>query len=227
MLRRVQPTGNEVTSNQFRNYLTNETGNQTKLFRDIAPATRRQFLKRCIIAGLAVPAIGSLIAACGGDEEDASNDGTEQSDSDNAPDQSAGNPPALEKPDIDLAMMPAPGEAKVEVDGNSFVYLQSESLENQHFSCDVSSDAIVVNFQTPEGHSLMIQVGLQDSGVWFGSIVASTRDSDRTYQSTSQDGMFAIEGTSLLYSGPFTYRTRQNPGDFIDAGQGSIAVTCP
>jgi hypothetical protein len=216
-----------MTWDQKKFRLTIQPARQTKRFRNVANAAHLQFLKSCMMVGLAVLVTGSLIAACGGDQEEASNDVLEQADADNTTGQSAGNTPAVEQPGIDLATMPAPGEAKVEVDGNSFTYLQSESLGDHFFSCDVSNDTIVVNFQTPEGHSLMVQVGLQDSGVWFGSIVASTRDSVNTYQSTSQDGMFAIEGKSLLYSGPFTYRTRQNPGDFIDAGQGSIAVTCP
>jgi peptide/nickel transport system substrate-binding protein len=44
------------------------------LLRNAAPTTRRQFLKRSAIMGVSIPVVGSLLAACGDDEDDAAED---------------------------------------------------------------------------------------------------------------------------------------------------------
>ncbi len=43
----------------------------TEILQQIAPTTRREFLKRSAIMGVSIPVMGSLLAACGGDEEEA------------------------------------------------------------------------------------------------------------------------------------------------------------
>ncbi len=177
--------------------------------------------------------VGAVLVACGGDDG-----------GDAAPELDAIQPEAgsggviddggsqdtgrdVEAPNIDPATMPAPGEAEVDVDGNVFAYRQSESLGNQLFSCELSDDEITVNFQTPDGQDLLVQVTRLESGMWGGSVVVASSDSDRTYESAPDQGAFAVEGSQMVYEGPFDSRTLENPTDLTDAGDGRIEVTCP
>lgn len=45
------------------------------ILRNVAPTSRREFLKRSVAMGATVPVVGSLLAACGGDDDDDDDDG--------------------------------------------------------------------------------------------------------------------------------------------------------
>jgi len=59
-----------------------------------------------------------------------------------------------------------PGQALVEVDGETIIYRAAGSI---FYSCDILDDRITVNFQTSDGHDLLIQGG-QQAGGWVANL---------------------------------------------------------
>jgi hypothetical protein len=114
------------------------------------------------------------------------------------------------------------------VDGETWVFKQSESLGDQFFTCTVSADSIDVNFQT-DSHDLSFQSRLQESGEWFGPVTVAPTGVQGAYGSIPNvdGGSFAIAGQSAVYTGRFRFATYANPADPQDVGDGRVAVTCP
>lgn len=177
--------------------------------------------------GTAAVAAALVVTGCGSDDLD---DGTSTAD-DDAEDAEgdAGSDDATSAASIDPATMPGPAEAVLTVDGETIMYAPPDPEDTRLFTCDLGTDAITVNMQTPDGHDLLVQVAPLDTDRWAGSIVAKSRDSERTYQGTrsySADS-FAVDGQYMVFVGPFEYSEESDRGNFVDAGEGQIAVTCP
>lgn len=129
--------------------------------------------------------------------------------------------------DLDPGILPPAGQATLEVDGESFVFLRSETLSERLFACEVTPELIRVNFQS-DGHDLLVQARVT-SGEWEGNLTARPRDVDGGYGSSasSDGGRFAVEGKSFAYAGNFRFSPAANPAAFEDVGEGRVAVTCP
>lgn len=94
-----------------------------------------------------------------------------------------------------------PGSAFVELDGGERLeYSTSDSLNVQ---CTVSDAQVSVNFQTADGHDLLVQGAPQD-GTWFlTTTFAPGGDTTRyTAESMGSEGMFTIGDGALSYEGP-------------------------
>ena len=194
-------------------------------------------------AGIAAAA---LVAGCGGDDggdgagpdDDVATEEPVLADSAVADDAGVVEDPADTGSDtsaasaasIDPATMPGPAEAVLTVNGETIMYAPPDPEDTRLFTCDLGPEQITVNMQTPDGHDLLVQVAvLDDSGEWAGSIVAKSRDSERNYQGTRTYAAdaFAVDGQYMMFVGPFEYYDESDRANFMDAGEGRIAVTCP
>jgi hypothetical protein len=184
---------------------------------------------------VAIGLVGVLaVAACGGDDDSSGDDDTsaggdtvaaDQPASSDGDDESAGAADTSgTSATLDPASMPGPGEAVLTVNGETIMYAPEDPTDTR-----LGTDAITVNMQTPDGHDLLVQVAPLDTGEWAGSIVGTSRDSDRNYQGTRTYAAdaFAVDGQYMVFVGPFEYYLDGDPANFMDAGEGQIAVTCP
>ena len=173
--------------------------------------------------------------ACGssddGDGSDAGT-GTNESSGGESADQEAGSGdaavPVGEAPEIDPATMPAAGEARVEVAGQTFVFRQADMLEGV-FTCEVRDDGITINFQS-DRHDLLLQGAVQADGTILASTVVSPEEWDFRYDSTNvggNGGGVAVDGKQVLYAGRFDETDKLDLADFSGVGAGTVAVTCP
>jgi hypothetical protein len=122
---------------------------------------------------------------------------------------------------VDPSAVPAPGQARVEVDGKVFVLESSGSI---HFVCDVASDEIRINYQQTEAGDLLFQASRQ-SGEWLGNVTFA--ESGNNYGGSvprSGDGL-AVGTDVLTFSGTLTHRTYSDPTNTRDV-EASIAVNC-
>lgn len=185
-----------------------------------------------------VALVAAACIACGGGDDspddatsDAAGDTDQLQDEGDAPDESAdsGEEAAASSASIDPATMPGIAEAVVTVDGETLMYAPPDPTDTRLFTCDLATDRITVNMQTPEGRDLLVQVGPLESGEWAGSVVAKDPDSDRNYQGAGPYAAdaFAVDGSHLVFVGPFEYYLSDDPANFVDAGEARIAVTCP
>lgn len=180
-----------------------------------------------------VLAIALVAAACSSEptaEIDDPLDGQTQEDGGTGDDGSAGDDGAtnggVDAPVIDPSSMPPAGEAHVEVDGQTFVFKQSEMLEGP-FACEVRDDGITINFQS-DRHDLLLQGANLDGQITANATVAP-EEGDFRYGASTGGGMGAVatDGSYVLFVGRFDSVPKDNPADFNDVGQGQIAVTCP
>ena len=191
--------------------------------------------------GAGVVAAALLVASCSGDDGDTSEPADDETTAQSASVDSlpVGSVPAddadteadagSEAATIDPAAMPDPAEAVLTVDGETIMYAPPDPDDTRLFTCDLGTERITVNLQTPDGHDLLVQVAVVDTGEWAGSIVAKSRDSDRNYQGkrTYASEAFAVDGQYMTFAGPFEYYLEGDPTSFTDAGEAQIAVTCP
>lgn len=166
------------------------------------------------------------VATESGSDADESDDVAQSSDTGGS-DQASGD--STSSAAIDPASMPGPAEAVLTVDGETIMYAPDDPSDTRLFTCDLGAAAITVNMQTADGHDLLVQVAALDTGEWAGSVVGKSRDSDRNYQGTRTYAAdaFAVDGRYMVFVGPFEYYLDGDPANFMDAGEGRIAVTCP
>ena len=163
--------------------------------------------------------VALVLAACGGGDDGASS-GTSQND-DTAGGSDGGT----------VVNQQPPGQAIAEVDGLEFTLTDPGAL-----ACNIESDTITFSFRIGDNEiTLGAGANLYDTG-WLGSIDLRVANPDSgpgpvTYfpsLADNGDGI-AIEGNSMSYVGPMQM---QPPNDGsnpppIDAGSGTISVTCP
>ncbi len=179
---------------------------------------------------LHVLAAALLAVSCGGDSDDPDDIGGDSNGANDSSQSSndrgagvAGNPPAL-----DPSSMPPPGEAHVEVDGQTFVFKQSEMLESP-FTCEIRDDGITINFQS-DRHDMLLQGATLADGSVLANTTVVPEESDFRYDSTTgggNGGGVAVEGTHVIYSGRFDATPKDDLASFTDVGTGRVAVTCP
>jgi hypothetical protein len=124
----------------------------------------------------------------------------------------------------DLSVSAAPGQAVVDVDGKNIVY---ESAGSSNYTCDIDSERIQVNFQTAEGHDLLIQGGLINGELRANITFTEGGDElNRNHSASSpNDGELQIGDDALRYEGTvailedFDIETSRD----VDAG---IEVNC-
>ena len=136
--------------------------------------------------------------------------------------------PVGEAPELDPSTMPPPGEARVEVDGQTFVFLESEMIDGV-FACEVRDDGITINFQS-DRHDMLLQGAAQADGTILASTTVVPEESDFRYASTNgggNGGGVAVQGQQVLYAGRFDATPKDDLASFADVGQGTVAVTCP
>lgn len=132
---------------------------------------------------------------------------------------------SLARPQIDPALMPAPGDVQHEVEGATYDYAAADAATSA-YSCSVSSTAIVVELQV-SGGAMATQANSSDGQSWQGTMTLSHPDTDRIYfSSPGIDGTFAVDGTMAVYEGAFHWRTSSDPGLNEDAGTGTVRITC-
>lgn len=169
-----------------------------------------------------------LIAACGGGDGDESSSngdsGQASSDSDSGSDDGGGS--TSDVPAIDPAVMPPAGEAHVEVDGKTFIFLQADVSERL-FSCDITDAGVSINFQT-DGHDLLIQGAGATPEELIVNITVSPEEGDLVYTSSNfESGGINAEAPYVVYVGEFDTRAKLDPTDTGTVGEGTISVTCP
>jgi len=121
---------------------------------------------------------------------------------------------------LDPASVPAPGQARVEVDGNVHVLRASGSV---YFTCEVGAERITVNFQETDSGSLSIQGGVLD-GEWSGNVTFAPTGLDN-YGGGINGGEVAVGEDALTFTGTLAYRSLSDPTNTRDA-EASIAVNC-
>lgn len=116
----------------------------------------------------------ALLGACGGGGNDDSDDGGGSGGQSDTPSgtseerspaaDSSGGGSGSSTGEVEFTA--EAGEAWVEVDGKEIVYAAASSI---HFSCDIGDSQLLINFQTADGHDLLIQ-GAKQGEDWFGSL---------------------------------------------------------
>lgn len=168
-----------------------------------------------------------LIVACGGGDSSGDPGGEGGQDQGQEDGSASGGIEDFEEPAIDPSSMPPPGEARVEVDGQTFVFKQSEMLEGP-FACDIRDNGVTINFQS-DRHDLLFQGAVAESGRLVISTTVSPEESDNKYggQSSSGSGAAVAESPYVLFVGNFLSSPKNDPASISDAGVGTIAITCP
>ncbi len=167
---------------------------------------------------LAIAALVVVATACGGSDDDAdggsadddsaadeggaSDDaGDDSGDGSGGDDGSAGDPSDLDSLVV-LGTPPVtadPGTAFVELDGERLDYAASGSINVQ---CTVTDAQVSVNFQTADGHDLLVQGAPQDGSWFLTTTFARGGDNTRyTAESIARDGTFTIGDGALSYEG--------------------------
>ena len=181
--------------------------------------------------------VAMVLSACGGASapSDAAPVGEQQSDTagsgngeTSTGDDGANGSGGPDAPEIETADMPPSGEAHVSVDGESFVFKQSEMIEGA-FVCEVRDNGITINFQS-DRHDLLLQGALQADGSIIANTTVVPEESDFRYSSTTaggNDGTVSVEGNQVLYVSRFDATPKDNLASFKDVGTGTVKVTCP
>lgn len=178
-------------------------------------------------------------AACGGSDdtgddaspESAASEQAESSDADagsETTDAANGSDGPEDAPtgEIDVASMPATGDAQFVVEGATYDFAAADAAEGPAYSCVVGPTEIVAELQLSPG-ALLVQVNNPDGEKWLGNITISPAGSDRIYFSEPGfDGTFVVDGTMAQYDGDFFWRTSDNPASREDAGVGTVRLSC-
>ncbi|MCZ7588756.1 MAG: hypothetical protein M5U27_07870 [Gaiella sp.] len=166
---------------------------------------------------MTVLAAAMALSGCGGGGGAEAGDGTLTVDTGSEPTGTRSEPATL-----DPAAVPAPGEARVEVDGQVHVLRASGS---GNFTCVVADDDIRINFQQTAGGDLSFQASVLD-GEWLGNVTFAPTGLDNYGGSLSRSGPGLVIGTNAMsYTGTLTYRSPSDPTNTRDVGA-RIAVNC-
>lgn len=168
------------------------------------------------------------IGACGGDGTSNGADGGEDTQSqDSEPSDAGSSDGEFDAPDIDPSSMPPPGEARVEVDGETFVFRQADMLEGP-FTCEIRDNGVTINFQS-DRHDLLLQGAVTPDGELIATTTVSPEESDNKYTAQNAGGVGAVaaEAPHLVFVGSFSSYPKDDPASFNDVGTGTIWVTCP
>lgn len=169
----------------------------------------RILVTRATVRAVAVASLVVAGAACGGGDGEPSGDATEgadQSDGTTGDGDGLGDTGAASGGDVDALVVVGvppitaePGTAFVELDGERLDWAASGSINVQ---CTVTDAQVSVNFQTADGHDLLVQGAPQD-GTWFlTTTFAPGGDNTRyTAESIARDGTFTIGDGALSYEG--------------------------
>jgi hypothetical protein len=176
------------------------------------------FMGKRLMAVAGVITVLVLASACGGggsDEDEPSVDRTPGAN-DAPPTQASNEPePTSDSDDDDSETTPGggnrgdvsvsaePGQAVVEVEGETIMYDSAGSIA---YTCDIDSERIQVNFQTPEGHDLLIQGGALDGELRANITFTVGGDGPNLNHSAStpNDGELQIGDDALRYEGTVT-----------------------
>jgi hypothetical protein len=138
-----------------------------------------------------------VVAGCGGVDAPAPTDGS--GDTQPTPGESGGGGGGGST--IGAATLTAdPSSAWAEVDGDRLEYAASGGVA---YECTIADDRVVVNFQTADGHDLLVQ-GAPQGDTWILNLTFKPgQGSDVGYSATSTraDGTFGIGDGALSYEG--------------------------
>jgi hypothetical protein len=185
-------------------------------------------LRNYLLPALATSAF--LFAACGGDDNNggeppfgfpgsenptrASGDRNDRNDGDAGGDGNAGP----------VTLTTQPGRATAAVDGRTIEYQVAGSL---HYSCELLEDRITINYQTGDGHDLLIQGSLQPNG-WVANITFQSGDETNVQYSAkipADADAFGLDGTDFSFEGTVTRIEGRDLSD-VEEVPATIAVNC-
>ncbi|MCZ7589347.1 MAG: hypothetical protein M5U27_10945 [Gaiella sp.] len=189
--------------------------------RPAGTARSRHALAILLVTALAAAAVA--LTGCGGGDGDAgAQDAPETLPAET---QAAGDSEAdapAEEPTVDPGAVPPPGEARVEVDGEVYVFRAGES---SHYDCAVGEDEVLVNYQETDSGDFLFSATRQ-SGDWYGNLTFLPTGDDvyNGLLSPSEPGL-ALGTGAFTYTGTVTYGTRTDPTTTRDV-EASIAASC-
>ena len=189
----------------------------------------RGAMKHCrsfVAAPALVVLVLAALVACGGDDDDGGGAQATPSGGDGngaATEAGDGDAGAGSGSNVELGEVPPPGEARLEVGDDVFVFLESEAVSARIFHCEITEEFVTINFQSDE-NDMTVQ-GSARTGEWILNVAARPRDGGGSYGSIGGD--FVTEGSSLVYVGEFTFSPDEDRADFEELGEGRVAVTCP
>lgn len=179
--------------------------------------------------------IGLLFAACGGDDDDSgqppfspsNDDPTSEANGNGNGDSTGDNGGQGGSGEAgELTVTTEPGRASVVVDGQAIEY--GGGTGSIYYTCEIGEETIVVNFQTADGHDLLIQGGLQATG-WVANISFKSADDENNVQygatiPTNADS-FGLGDNALSFEGTVSRMEDFDPSTSEDL-PATIAVNC-
>jgi hypothetical protein len=123
-----------------------------------------------------------------------------------------------------VALTSNPGETIVELDALTLMYSAAGSI---NYTCEIDSERIQVNYQTPEGDDFLLQAGVL-SGELSGQMTFTYADGEvgEAYSaSIPMDGELRIDDGQLSYVGTVEHRLDFGRGPREDVAA-RIAVNC-
>jgi hypothetical protein len=172
-----------------------------------------------VVLAVTLVAAVTALAGCGG-----GGDGSDGADGgfgfETDPAETTAVTERAEPASLDPAVLPPPGQARAEVDGQVFTL---EAAGSVHFACEVTDDEIRINFQETESGSLSIQAS-PVTGEWNGTLTFAEGGANYGASLSGLEGL-ATGPDGVVYSGTLTYRTYSDPSDTRDV-EGTIAVNC-
>lgn len=173
-------------------------------------------------------AIGLMVVSCGGGDGDQGlgDEGSPSVTADAGGNQGGGDADTAASGQAGPPTHTAdPGQAWAEVDGQRLEYMAADS---QHYSCEVMSDRITINYQTADGHDLNLQASILD-GNWVGNLTFKPGggEVEVSYGATLgfDPGTLGIGDEAVSYEGTVS---RVEDFDVVNAQetQATIAVNC-
>jgi hypothetical protein len=168
--------------------------------------------------GAVLAAVTMAVVGCGGGGDGAEDASLFETDTVETDTVSTSSP---EPATLDPGSLPPLGEARVDVDGETFSLRPGGSI---YFTCEISADRITVNYQQTESGDLSFQAGLLD-GEWLGNVTFAMGDDN--YGGTlprSGEGL-AVGTGAMTYTGTLTHRTYSDPSETREV-EAVIAVNC-
>ncbi len=184
-------------------------------------------LRNYLLPALVTSAL--LLAACGGDDDNGGEPpfgfpGSENRTPDSSDDNGGGGDTGGDGDAGQVTLTTQPGRATVGVDGRTIEYQVAGSL---YYSCELLDDRITINYQTGDGHDLLIQGSLQPNG-WVANITFKSSDETNVQYSANipaDADAFGLVGTDFSFEGTVTRIEGRDLSD-VEEVPATIAVNC-